>query len=43
VGTFTLIFIGGSSIANQIVGIAVDAGIIYYLNQPTIKRLFGRP
>ena len=37
-----LFIVGGSSIANQIVGIAVDAGILYYLNQPGIKSLFGR-
>jgi hypothetical protein len=34
--------IGGSGIATQIIGIAVDGGILYYLNQPGIKSLFGR-
>ena len=37
-----LYIIGGSSIANQILGIAIDGGILYYLNQPGIKSLFGR-
>jgi hypothetical protein len=34
--------IGGSSIANQILGILIDGGILYYLNQPSIKAAFGR-
>jgi hypothetical protein len=34
--------IGGSSIVSQIIGIAIDGGIIYYLNQPGIRAVFGR-
>lgn len=34
--------IGGSSIVSQIISIAVDGGILYYLNQPGIKSIFGR-
>ncbi len=30
------------SLISQIIGIAVAVGILYYLNQPTIKTLFGR-
>lgn len=37
-----LYVIGGAGIGNQILGVAVDAGILYYLNQPGIKSLFGR-
>jgi len=37
-----LYIIGGSDIANQILGIVVDGVILYYLNQPGIKSLFGR-
>jgi hypothetical protein len=37
-----LSIIGGSGIASQILSIVVDGGILYYLNQPTIKSLFGR-
>ncbi len=32
--------IGGSSIASQILGIAVDGGILYYLFKPSIRSLF---
>ncbi len=35
--------IGGSSIVSQIISIAIDGGIIYYLNQPGIRAVFGRP
>ena len=34
--------IGGSGIANQILSIIMDGAILYYLNQPSIKSLFGR-
>jgi uncharacterized membrane protein (DUF2068 family) len=34
--------IGGSSIVSQVIGIAIDGGIIYYLNQPGIRAVFGR-
>jgi hypothetical protein len=34
--------IGGSGIANQALSIIVDGVILYYLNQPGIKALFGR-
>jgi len=34
--------IGGSSIANQALSVVVDGVILYYLNQPGIKALFGR-
>ena len=34
--------IGGSSIANQIIGIAIAAIILYYLMQPNIKAAFGK-
>ena len=37
-----LFILGGSSILNQAVGIVVDGAILYYLNQPSIKSLFGR-
>jgi hypothetical protein len=37
-----LFIIGGSSIVSQIISIVIDGAIIYYLNQPTIKSLFGR-
>jgi hypothetical protein len=35
--------LGGSSIVSQIISIAIDGGILYYLNQPGIKALFNRP
>jgi len=34
--------IGGSSIFSQALSIVVDGVILYYLNQPSIKSLFGR-
>jgi hypothetical protein len=37
-----LYILGGQSIASQILGIVVDGVILYYLNQPGIRRLFGR-
>lgn len=37
-----LYIIGGSDFFSQIIGIAVDGAILYYLNQPTIKAVFGR-
>jgi hypothetical protein len=37
-----LFIIGGSGIANQALSIIVDGAILYYLNQPGIKALFGR-
>ena len=36
------VVLGGSSIFSQIISIAIDGGILYYLNQPGIKSLFGR-
>ena len=36
------VVLGGSSIFSQIICIAIDGAILYYLNQPTIKALFGR-
>jgi hypothetical protein len=37
-----LYIIGGQSIVSQAFGIIVDGAILYYLNQPGIKSLFGR-
>ena len=37
-----LSIIGGSGILSQVLGLVVDGGILYYLNQPSIKSLFGR-
>jgi hypothetical protein len=37
-----LYIIGGQSIGSQALGIVVDGAILYYLNQPGIKVLFGR-
>jgi hypothetical protein len=37
-----LYILGGQSIVSQIVSIVVDGAILYYLNQPTIRSLFGR-
>ena len=37
-----LFILGGSGIVNQAIGIIVDGAILYYLNQPSIKSLFGR-
>jgi hypothetical protein len=34
--------LGGASIASQVLGVVVDGAILYYLNQPTIRSLFGR-
>jgi len=34
--------LGGESIASQFVGIIIDGAILYYLNQPGIKAVFGR-
>jgi hypothetical protein len=34
--------IGGASIFSEIVNIVVYGAVLYYLNQPTIKSLFGR-
>ena len=34
--------LGGSGIANQALSIVIDGVILYYLNQPGIKALFGR-
>ena len=36
------VVLGGSSIFSQIISIAIDGAILYYLNQPAIKSLFGR-
>ena len=36
------IVLGGSSIFSQALSIVVDGVILYYLNQPGIKSLFGR-
>ena len=36
------VVLGGSSIFSQIISIVIDGAILYYLNQPTIKALFGR-
>ena len=37
-----LYIIGGQSIVSQIVSIVVDGVILYYLNQPNIRALFGK-
>ena len=37
-----LYIVGGSDFISQIVGIVVDGAILYYLNQPAIKTVFGR-
>ena len=37
------VLLGGSSIFSQIISIVIDGAILYYLNQPSIKALFGRP
>ncbi len=34
--------LGGSSVGSQALGIVVDGAILYYLNQPGIKAIFGR-
>jgi hypothetical protein len=36
------VLVGGSSIFSQIISVAIDGAILYYLNQPGIKALFGR-
>ena len=36
------VILGGSSIFSQAISIVIDGAILYYLNQPTIKSLFGR-
>jgi len=36
------VVLGGSSIFSQIISIVIDGAILYYLNQPSIKALFGR-
>jgi hypothetical protein len=36
------VLIGGSSIFSQIISVLIDGAILYYLNQPSIKALFGR-
>ena len=36
------VVLGGSSIFSQLISIVIDGAILYYLNQPTIKALFGR-
>jgi len=33
---------GSSGLGGSIIGIAIDGGILYYLNQPGIRSLFGR-
>jgi hypothetical protein len=37
-----LYIIGGQSIVSQVISIVVDGVILYYLNQPGIRALFGR-
>jgi hypothetical protein len=37
-----LYILGGQSIVSQALSIIVDGAILYYLNQPTIRQLFGR-
>jgi hypothetical protein len=37
-----LYIIGGQSIVSQILSVVVDGAILYYLNQPGIRKLFGR-
>jgi len=37
------VVLGGSSFFSQIISIVIDGAILYYLNQPSIKALFGRP
>ena len=36
------VLLGGTSIFSQIISVVVDGAILYYLNQPGIKSLFGR-
>lgn len=36
------VLLGGSSIFSQIISVLIDGGILYYLNQPGIKAVFGR-
>jgi hypothetical protein len=36
------VVLGGSSIFSQLISIVIDGAILYYLNQPSIKALFGR-
>jgi hypothetical protein len=36
------VILGGSSIFSQVISVVIDGAILYYLNQPTIKSLFGR-
>ena len=36
------VVLGGSSIFSQLISIVIDGAILYYLNQPAIKALFGR-
>jgi len=36
------VLLGGSSIFSQVISVAIDGAILYYLNQPGIKALFGR-
>lgn len=37
-----LYIIGGQSIVSQLLSIVVDGAILYYLNQPNIRALFGK-
>ena len=37
-----LYILGGQSIVSQALSIVIDGAILYYLNQPTIRSLFGR-
>ena len=36
------VILGGSSVFSQVISVVIDGAILYYLNQPTIKSLFGR-
>jgi hypothetical protein len=36
------VVLGGSSFFSQLISIVIDGAILYYLNQPSIKSLFGR-
>jgi hypothetical protein len=36
------VVLGNSSVFSQIISIVIDGAILYYLNQPSIKALFGR-
>ena len=37
-----VLILGGASIISQVITIALYGAVLYYLNQPGIKSLFGR-